>query len=121
MYNTMKFRIEFYENVQGRCPVQDFLEGLKDTAPDDFAVILAGLNKLKLREYHRLPLSKPIGDGLYELRHVGRLNTRIFYFFAHGKRVILVNGILKKGRKIPARERKVALQRKLDWEARYLK
>jgi hypothetical protein len=37
---------------------------LKDTAPDDFAVILAGLNKLKLREYHRPPLSKPIGDGL---------------------------------------------------------
>jgi len=117
----MKFRIEFYENVQGRCPVQDFLEGLKDTAPDDFAVILAGLNKLKLREYHRLPLSKHIGEGLYELRHVGRLNTRIFYFFAHGKRIILVHGILKKGRKIPARERKVALQRKLDWEARYLK
>ena len=56
MYNTVKFRIEFYENVQGRCPVQDFLEGLKDIAPDDFAVILAGLNKLKLREYHRLPL-----------------------------------------------------------------
>ena len=43
----MKFRIEFYENVQGRSPVQDFLEDLKDTAPDDFAVILAGLNKLK--------------------------------------------------------------------------
>ena len=78
--------------------MQDFLEGLKETAPDDFAVILAALNKLKLREYHRRPLSKPIGDGLYELRHVGRLNTRIFYFFAHGKRVILVHGILKKGR-----------------------
>jgi phage-related protein len=74
-----------------------------------------------LREYQRPPLSKPIGEGLYELRHVGRLNTRIFYFFAHGKRIILAHGILKKGRKIPARERKVALQRKLDWEARYLK
>jgi phage-related protein len=74
-----------------------------------------------LREYHRPPLSKQIGEGLYELRHVGRLNTRIFYFFAHGKRIILVHGILKKGRKIPSHERKVALQRKLDWEARYLK
>jgi len=117
----MKFRIEFYESLQGRCPVQDFLENLKDTAPDDFVVILAGLNKLKLREYHRPPLSKPIGDGLYELRHVGRLNTRIFYFLAHGKRIILVHGILKKGRKIPGHERKVALQRKLDWEKRHSK
>ena len=121
MYNGMKFRIEFYENIQGRCPVQDFLEELKDTAPDDFAVIMAGLNKLKLRDYHRPPLSKQIGDGLYELRQMGRLNTRIFYFFAYGKRIILVHAILKKGRKIPARERKVALKRKLDWEARYLK
>ena len=101
--------------------MQDFLEGVKDTAPDDFAVVMAGLNKLKLREYHRPPLSKPIGDGLYELRHVGRLNTRIFYFFAHGKRIVLVHGILKKGRKIPVHERKVALQRKLDWETRHLK
>jgi len=117
----MKFGIEFYESLQGRCPVQDFLENLKDTAPDDFVVILAGLNKLKLREYHRPPLSKPIGDGVYELRHVGRLNTRIFYFLAHGKRIILVHGILKKGRKIPGHERKVALQRKLDWEKRHSK
>ena len=76
--------------------MRDFLEDLKDIEPNDFAVILAGLNKLKLREYHRPPLSKPIGDGLYELRHIGRLNTRIFYFFAHGKRIVLVHGILKK-------------------------
>jgi phage-related protein len=117
----MKFRIEFYESEKGGCPVQDFLEDLKDTAPDDFAVILAGLNKLKLREYHRPPLSKPIGDGLYELRHVGRLNTRIFYFFAHGKRIILVHGFLKKGRKIPGHERRVALKRKLTWETRHSK
>ena len=117
----MKFKIEFYESVQGRCPVRGFLENLKDTVPDDFAFILAGLNKLKLREYHRPPLSKSIGDGLYELRHVGRLNTRIFYFFAHGKRVVLVHGLLKKGRKIPGHERNVALQRKLDWEKRHSK
>ena len=117
----MKFKIEFYENIEGRCPVQDFLEDLKHTAPIDFAVILAGLDKLKLREYHRPPLSKAIGDGLYELRHVGRLNTRIFYFFAYSKRIVLVHGILTKGRKISGRERQVALKRKLDWEARYLK
>lgn len=101
--------------------MRDFLEDLKNITPNDFAVIMAGLNKLRLREYHRPPLSKPIGDGLYELRHVGRLNTRIFYFFAHDKRIILVHGFLKKGRKIPGHERKVALRRKLDWETRHSK
>lgn len=101
--------------------MRDFLEDLKDITPNDFAVIMAGLNKLRLREYHRPPLSKPIGDGLYELRHVGRLNTRIFYFFAHDKRIILVHGFLKKGRKIPGHGRKVALRRKLDFETRHSK
>ena len=101
--------------------MRDFLEDLKDITPNDFAVIMAGLNKLRLREYHRPPLSKPIGDGPYELRHVGRLNKRIFYFFAHDKRIILVHGFLKKGRKIPGHERKVALRRKLDWETRHSK
>ena len=101
--------------------MRDFLEDLKDITPNDFAVIMAGLNKLRLREYHRPPLSKPIGDGLYELRHVGRLNTRIFYFFAHDKRIILVHGFLKKGRKIPGHERRVALKRKLTWETRHSK
>ena len=50
---------------------------LKQTDPDDFAAILAGLVKLRNRQHHRPPLSKPVGDNLFELRHVGKLNTRI--------------------------------------------
>src|SRR5947199_386990 len=34
-----------------------------------------GLAKLRDRRYHREPLSKSIGSGLFELRHVGKLNT----------------------------------------------
>ena len=40
--------------------------------PDDFAAILAGLAKLRQRNYHRPPLSKPIGEELFELRHMKR-------------------------------------------------
>jgi phage-related protein len=117
----MEFKIEFYESAQGKCPVRDFLDEIKATYPYDFAVILAGINKLKLREYQRPPLSKELGDGLYELRHVGKVNTRIFYFFARDRRIILVHGFIKKGRKVPKRERKVALDRKSDWEERHLR
>ena len=76
----MEFLIEFYESISGRCPVREFLDDLKRTDPGDFVAILAGLAKLKNRNYHKPPLSKAIGDELFELRHIGKLNTRILYF-----------------------------------------
>ena len=114
----MEYTIEFYETSSGRCPVRDFLDGIKDSNPDDFAAVLAGIAKLRNRDYHRPPLSKSIGDDLFELRHVGKLNTRLLYFFIKGRRIILLHGIRKKTRALPLRERQVALQRKRDWLAR---
>jgi hypothetical protein len=52
------------------------LDELKQDNPDDHAAIVAGLAKLRNRAYHRPPLSKPLGDGLFELRHVGKLNLK---------------------------------------------
>ena len=111
----MEFTVEFYETSSGRCPVLVFLDKLKDSNPDDFSAVLAGLAKLRNSEYHGPPLSKPIGNDLFELRHVGKLNTRVLYFFMKGGRIILVHGLRKKTRALPARERQVAMERKEDW------
>ena len=100
-------------------PVREFLADLKVSDPDDFAAVLAGLAKLRNRQYHRPPLSKPIGDGLFELRHVGKLNTRVLYFFMKGRKIIAAHAIRSKGWEITARERNVALGRKNDWLARH--
>jgi phage-related protein len=116
----MEFTIEFYETSTGTCPVREFLDELKKSNPGDFAAILAGLAKLRSRKYHRPPLSKAIGEDLFELRHVGKLNTRVLYFLMKSRRIILVHGIRKKTRKLPARDRQVALERKGDWLARNL-
>ena len=70
----MDFTVEFYETGTGKCPVREFLDELKASDPDDFAAVVAGLAKLRNRQYHREPLSRAIGDGLFELRHVGKLN-----------------------------------------------
>jgi len=51
--------------------VQDFLDQMQQTDPDDHAAVLRGLAKLRNRQYHREPLSKALGEGLFELRHVG--------------------------------------------------
>lgn len=115
----MLFTVEFYETPSGQCPMRDFLDNLKESDPDDFAAVVAGLVKLQNRQYHRPPLSKSIGDDLFELRHVGKLNTRVLYFFMKGRRIIAVHGIRHKAKEIPARDRKTALERKNDWLTRH--
>lgn len=114
----MDFNVEFYTTIEGRSPVRDFLDELKATNPDDFAAVMAGLAKLRNRAYHRPPLSKAIGSGLFELRHLGKLNTRVLYFFMKGQNIIALHGIRNKGQAIPARDRRIAEDRKADWERR---
>lgn len=84
----MEFSVEFYETADGRSHVQEFLDDLRLSDAGDFAAVIAGLAKLRNRQYHREPLCKSIGDGLFELRHVGKLNTRILWFFMKGRRII---------------------------------
>jgi len=111
----MDFIVEFYETASGNCPVRDFLEVLKTRDSDDFAAVLAGLAKLRDRQYHREPLSKSLSDGLFELRHVGKLNTRVLWFFMKGQRIIAVHGIRNKGQAIPRQDLATAAERMADW------
>ncbi len=115
---SMKFTVELYENRAGGCPVRDFLNNLKSGDPDDFAVVVAGLAKLRNREYHREPLCKALGNGLFELRHVGKLNIRVLWFFSKNRQIVAVHGIRNKGRAIPARDIETAAERMRDWRKR---
>ena len=114
----MDFVVEFYETEAGSCPVQEFLDGLKVSDPDDFAAVVAGLAKLRNRQYHREPLSKAIGNGLFELRHVGKLNSRVLWFFSKNRRIVAVHAIRNKGQSIPARDIHTAQERMRDWRTR---
>ena len=111
----MDFSVEFYETMEGRCPVEDFLDDLKTSDPDDHSAVLAGLARLRSSQDHREPLSKAVGDGLFELRHLGKLNTRVFWFFMKGCRIVAVHGIRNKDRAIPAHDLATARVRMADW------
>jgi phage-related protein len=115
---TTDFTVEFYETETGKCPLREFLDSLKTSDPDDFAAVLAGLARLRNRQYHREPLSKAIGEGLFELRHVGKLNTRVLWFFMRGRRIVALHGIRNKGRAIPSRDLEAARERMRDWQRR---
>ena len=114
----MEFEVIFYETVNGHSPVLEFLEEIRHSDPGDHAAVMRGLAKLRDRQYHREPLSKALGNGLFELRHVGKLNTRVLWFFMKGRRIIAVHGIRNKGQAIPARDLDTAEQRMHDWRER---
>ena len=114
----MDFTVEFYTSANGNSPVQEFLEELKRSDPDDHATVVRGLVKLRNSQYHREPLSKALGDGLFELRHVGKLNTRVLWFFMKGRRIITVHGIRNKGQAIATRDLDTARARMHDWQKR---
>jgi phage-related protein len=101
----MDFTVEFYETEKGKCPVRDFLDELKTSDPDDFAAVLAGLAKLRNRQF-------------FKLRHVGKLNTRLLWFFKKNRRIVLLHAIRNKGQTIPPRDLATARERMHDWRKR---
>ncbi len=114
----MEFTVEFYEMVSGRCPVREFLLELRASDPGDFAAVAAGVEKLRDRRNHRQPLTKALDDGLFELRHIGKLNTRVLWFFVRGRRIVLVHGIRNKGQSVPGKALDTARERMRDWKQR---
>lgn len=111
----MEFSLEFYRSAGGSSPVEEFLAELKRSDPHDYRAVMSGLARLQDRVNHRPPLSKPLGGGLFELRHVGKLNSRVFYFFMQGRSLIAVHAIRNKGQKIPKHEIDLAESRMKDW------
>ena len=50
----------------------------------------------------RLPISKPLGDGLFEARGL-TTGVRLFFVFAPGQWIVVLDGYVKKRTSIPAR------------------
>ena len=98
-----EFEIEFFEKDDGTEPAKDFLMGLdaKMRAKMLRTIDLLATNGTDLR----MPYSKSLEDGIFELRaKVGSNISRVLYFFFVGKKVILTNGFIKKTQRTPARE-----------------
>ena len=60
----------------------------------------------------RMPHSRSMGEGLFELRPRGREGIgRAFYCFVVGKKISVVHAFIKKSEATPERELKVARKR----------
>ena len=112
-----EFIVIFYEKENGDCPVEEFITSLDAKMRAKMIGLLELLEERgnQLRE----PYSKPIDDGIFEIRcKVGNNITRVLYFFYFEGKIILTNGFVKKTQKTPPEEIKLAKERRADYEER---
>lgn len=109
---NMEFKIVYYKDSVGKDPLHEFLLEVSRTNLALYNQTFKGLNKLRNRIYHKEPLSKHLGLGLWELRiKAGTDILRIIYTFKKGQIIILLHGFVKKDQKTPAGELEIARKR----------
>ena len=114
----MEFTIELYETSNGRPVVEEELVALERRSPILHDLLVAGLNKLRHRDYHRPPLCEPLGGGLFELRVGHKDIARAAWFFQAGQRIVVVHCFVKKSQKTPQSELELAYQRMTEYLSR---
>ena len=98
-----EFEAIFYDLPDGREPAKEFIDSLdiKMRAKMVRTIALLQKNGTSLRE----PYSKPLEDGIFEVRaKVGTDISRVLYFFFVGHKIVLTNGFIKKTQKTPPAE-----------------
>ena len=114
------FEIIFYEKENSDCPVEEFLVDLDVKMRAKLVGLLEILEEKgnMLRE----PYSKHLEDGILEIRcKIGSNIVRILYFFYYEGKIVLTNGFVKKTKKTPAEEIRLAKERRADYLERMAK
>ena len=106
--------IDTFRSSSGRSYVEDMLSELSEQSQAEVANDLEQLRILGRNA--REPLSKPVGDGIFEFRSTTcQGNVRILFFFAKGKVILLTNGMVKKRSDLPRSEIELAKRRRAIW------
>ncbi len=114
----MSWAVEWFETEAGNVPVAEWIQ---DMPEKEQGLVLWHIDQLALLGLEaRMPLVRPLGDKLYELRIRARGKyQRIAYFAASGRKFVLVHGFTKKQKTTPQREKDIALRRMKDYERRF--
>ena len=110
----MQFQVEFYETVDGKIPIRDFLDSLE---PKMNAKMVGLMEILEEKGYSlREPYSAPLEDGIFELRAVqgSNISRALFFFYIEG-RIIITHGFIKKTQKTPKAQIELAKKYRADY------
>ena len=107
--------VVFYRTSGGAEPV---LEWLRSLPAEDRQTIGTDLATIQFGWPIGMPLCRPLGDGLWEVR--SRLPSRRIarlLFFVHERRIGVVHGFIKKTQKTPANDLDLARRRMKEMQA----
>lgn len=113
----MSYDVEYYELPDGSRPAEAFIlaQDTKMRAKIFMALEFLEEKGPALRE----PFSKPLGNGIFEIRAKQGSNiSRVLYFFVIGRKIILTNGFVKKTAKTPPGEIERAKRYQADFQRR---
>ncbi len=101
----MDFEVRYFD--------QRLLDDIKSWPTDIYADYLRLLELIAAYgPLLRLPHSRAMGEGLFELRPRGKSGIgRAFYCFVVGRRVVILHAFIKKTQKTPDTELKIARHR----------
>jgi len=88
--------VEWHTTASGQRPMRAFLEGLAGRNREEAIALIELVGRWG--NQLRPPRSKPLGGRLFESR--GH-DVRIFYTFRPGRRIVLLDGLVKKRDQIP--------------------
>lgn len=112
--SNSNFKVDFYKDTNGTKPLGDFIRTLDMKMK---ARVVANLHLLEeYGDQARAPLSKMLGDGIFEIRTIFAGNiVRVLYFFDGNKIIIATNGFVKKQQQTPKQEINLAKRRREDY------
>jgi phage-related protein len=109
-----KIPIVFYRTRGGAEIVRDWLRDLDEV---DRNAIGRDLMRVQYRWPVGMPLCRPLGDGLWEVRSAlpGNRIARMF-FSVHQGRILALHGFIKRSQKTPDEDLALARRRKREFE-----
>ncbi|SJM93397.1 conserved hypothetical protein [Crenothrix polyspora] len=109
-----KIPLVFYKSLSGSEPVREWL---KELDPEDRKAVGLDLMRAQWRWPVGMPLCRPMGDGLWEVRTElpSRRIARVL-FCVHAGQLVALHGFIKKNQKTPDDELKKARKRQKEIE-----
>ena len=112
MEPAKKLLARFYRNTQGNELVREWLKSL---TPTERQVIGKDIQKVEFGWPLGLPVCRPLGDGLWEVRSAlpSWRTARVIFCIVAGQ-MILLHGFIKKTPQTPRRDLNIARVRKAE-------
>ena len=109
-----KINLVFYRTEAGNEPVRDWLLGL---VPANRREVGLDLQRVQYRWPVGMPLVRPLGNGLFEVRTSlpDKTISRVLICFHKGE-LFALHGFIKKSKKLPPEDLKLARKRQKEVE-----